>query len=284
MGVARSLGLAALALGGGAAAFGLIASRRDARSAETAWRVLRDRAEPHSPTFDPAQVADLPAVARRYFDSAIAPGTPLHRVVEIAMAGEFILNGRPLPMRAEQILAPPHGFVWRARIGRGALRFAGSDGYLAGEESWTRFRLLNLLPLVRTGGSEDHARAAAARMAMETIWLPAALLPQYGALWRQTGPDRAEVAFPAVPGIEPVAFRFDAEGRIIELTTQRWSDANPERRLRLHPFGGRMLAHGVHQGFTVPTEMEIGNSYGTPDYAPFFRASLTWLHYGGHSP
>jgi len=75
--------------------------------------------------------------------------------------------------------------------------------------------------------------------------------------------------------VEPVHLTLDAAGRVLEMTTLRWSDANPDRTDRLQPFGGRMLEHDTHQGFTIPTAMEIGNLYGTPDDVPFFRARMT---------
>jgi hypothetical protein len=191
-------------------------------------------------TFDPAMVADLPEIGQRYFANAIVPGTPLHRVARLEMEGSLILNGRELPMRADQILAPPHGFVWRARAGSGLIRFSGSDGFWNGDTSWTRFWLWGVLPVARIADTEDHARAAAAR---------------------NGDGDRV------------------GAGRVLEMTTLRWSDAHPDRIYRLQPFGGRMLAHATHQGFTIPTAMEIGNLYGTPEYAPFFRARVTRVEY-----
>jgi len=195
------------------------------------------------------------------------------------MEGSLILNGRELPMRADQILAPLHGFVWRARAGSGLIRFSGSDGYWNGQTSWTRFWLWGVLPVVRIADTEDHARAAAARMVMESVWAPAALLPQFGAVWTQTGADQAEVRFPEMHGVEPIYLTLDAAGRVLEVTTLRWSNANPDRIYRLQPFGGRTLRHATHQGFTIPTAMEIGNLYGTPEYDPFFRAHLTRVEY-----
>jgi hypothetical protein len=117
-------------------------------------------------------------------------------------------------------------------------------------------------------------------MLTETIWVPAALLPQNGAAWREVGDDRAEVRFPSIPDVEPILLSFDAAGNVCEIVTQRWSDANPERRYRVQPFGGRMLAHRRYQGFTVPSEVEIGNFFGTDDYAPFFRAAVTGIRFG----
>jgi hypothetical protein len=260
-------------------AMGLWTSARDIRNAQTVWDALLEQRELAPVSYDPAMVADLPEIGQRYFANAIVPGTPLHKVARLEMEGSLILNGREFPMSADQILAPPHGFVWRARAGSRLIRFSGSDGYWSGYTSWTRFRLWDVLPVARIADTEDHARAAAARMVMETVWAPAALLPRSGAVWTQTGPDQAEVRFPEVPGVEPIHLTLDAAGRVLEMTTLRWSDANPDRIYRLQPFGGRMLAHGTHQGFTIPSGMEIGNLYGTPEYAPFFRARITRVEY-----
>ena len=54
----------------------------------------------------------------------------------------------------------------------------------------------------------------------------------------------------------------------------RWSDANPERQYRLHPFGGRMLEMGRQGGFVIRVQVELGNMYGTPEYASFFVATV----------
>jgi len=32
---------------------------------------------------------------------------------------------------------------------------------------------------------------------------------------------------------------------------------------------------GRHQGFLVPTRVELGNMWGAPDFAPFFLATIT---------
>ena len=275
----KAVGWVVLIAGVTGIAMGRWTSAQDARNAQVVWDALLEQRELVPTSYDPAMVADLPEIGQRYFANAIAPGTPLHRVVRLEMEGSLILNGRELPMRADQILALLHGFVWRARAGSGLIRFSGSDGYWNGHTSWTRFWLWGVLPVARFADTEDHARAAAARMVMETVWAPATLLPQSGTVWTQTGADQAEVEFPEMPGVEPIHLTLDAAGRVLEMTTLRWSDANPDRIYRLQPFGGRTLAHATHQGFTIPTAMEIGNLYGTPEYAPFFRARITRVEY-----
>lgn len=262
-----------------AIALGLWVHSRDLAQARKVWTALEGVREADPLRYDPAMTADLPEIARRYFARAISPGAPLHRTVRLEMAGSFIMNGNAMPMTARQILAPPaQGFVWQAEVRAGLIRFAGSDGYYReqpSEESWTKFWLRGLIPLARIGGTEDHARAAATRVMLEAIWAPASLLPQFGAEWVQTGPDSARVRFADTRGIEPMQITLDASGNPIEVWALRWTDANPERVHRLQPFGGRILEMGRYQGFLVPMNVELGNMWGTPDYAPFFLATIT---------
>lgn len=279
----KLVGLTALLVIAGAAAYGWWVHGRDLAQRDRVWSALEPLRESAPPLYDPAMVATLPEVAQRYFARAITPGTPLHRVVSLEMQGDFIMNGKALPMQASQVLAPPaRGFVWQAQIGSGLMAFAGSDGYARSsevEESWTKFWLHGLVPLARIGGTKDHARAAATRVMLESVWTPAALLPQFGARWEQTGPDSAEVHFAETPDLPPMQIKLDAQGNLTEVWAMRWSDANPDKTYRLQPFGGRMLEMGVFGGFTVPVRVELGNLWGTPDYAPFFLATITAARY-----
>jgi hypothetical protein len=54
----------------------------------------------------------------------------------------------------------------------------------------------------------------------------------------------------------------------------RWTNANPEKTFRLQPFGGFVSAYGEFGGFRLPTHVEAGNFFGTPDYFPFFIADI----------
>jgi hypothetical protein len=250
------------------------ADLRDDRQASAALS-----ARPAPARFDPAMLDGLPPLARRYLTWAIAPGTVLSPVVCLQMRGRFVLNGKGLPMRARQVLAPPHGLVWRAHIGQGIGAVSGSDGLLAlpGQpaRSWTRFRALGLVPVARAGGTPDHLRSAATRAVMEAVWCPASLLPQAGAVWRDLDGAQAEVGYPALTGVAPMHLELAEDGAPRTLVAARWSDANPQRRWQLQPFGGRVLAHGSFGGFRIPTHVELGNHWGTPAYAPFFEAEVT---------
>jgi len=268
-----------------AALLALAAWRRaDARFDRAAWSALAGRQPAEPEKFDPAALAGLPEPAQRFFRFAIRPGTPLRTVAEISMTGEFGLGTREkakyLPMRAEQILAAPHGFVWQLRTG-GALPISGSDGALDGA-SWSRFWLLGLLPGARAGGNRDHARAAFGRYVAEAaFWTPAALLPAGNVRWEAVDDTTARVTLTHDGLAQSVDLSVDAEGRPVTVVFQRWSDANPDRRFRLQPFGGYLSDFADFGGFRLPTRIEAGNFFGTEDYFPFFRVRVTAVRFPG---
>jgi hypothetical protein len=249
--------------------------------AEAAWADIASKAAADVARFDPAMVADLPEIARRYFGHAIAPGTPLKTTVELAMDGTFRLGqtGRvqDYAMQARQILAPPDAFVWIARMRNGMFLISGSDALYRGH-GWTRFWMFRALPLVQLAATDGLDRAAAARPALESIWAPASLLPQNGVVWEQTGPDTAQIIF-ADSRVSPVDLTLDATGRVTQIVTQRWSDVNPWQTFRLQPFGGTMRAEATFEGFTIPSDVQVGNNFGTPAFDGFFIGTITAARY-----
>lgn len=270
--------LAALSLGLLLAALGLQGWRwADARAAREGWSRLAAEPSALPERFDPAMVEGLPEPAARFLRFAIAPGTPLAAAAEIDMGGELGLGTKEAPgyrpMRARQILAAPHGLVWRLRAG-GAPGIAGSDG-MVGDRSWTRFWLGGLVPVVRAGGDEDHLRSSLGRAVAEAaFWTPAALLPQAGARWEAVDHETARATLRHRGMTQSVDIRIDSEGRPLWVAIARWSAANPEREYRLQPFGGTLSDFRDVGGYRLPFRVEGGNLFGTPDYFPFFRAEV----------
>jgi hypothetical protein len=272
----RTLALAAPVLLGGVSTLAYARYRRATRDAEEAWRSIASRAGP-SGVFDPSTLADLPEIAQRYFRCAIAPGTPLAGTVELEMDGTFLLGDaqthRSFRMTARQILRPPFEFVWMPRLSSGPMRITGSDALVDGT-AWTCFFLAGIVPVADVRSSPDLVRSAAFRSAVEGIWAPASLLPERGVRWEQIGKDCARLTFTRT--VPPIAIELtlNADGTVREVAGQRWSNANPERRFRLQPFGGTILESATFGGFTIPAEVQVGNHYGTADYLPFFQARI----------
>jgi len=256
----------------------------DRRADLAEWRRLLALQPVRPKLFDPEMVADLPDPARRYFEQAIAPGTPLLTVAEIDMQGRFGLGGKDRPnyrpMRAREILAAPHGFVWRASL-PGWTPMTGSDAG-SPRRSWTRFRLFGLLPLVRLADDADHMRSAFGRCIAEALfWTPAALLPGPGVSWEGLADNKARVTVAAGPLSQSVDLSVDASGRPRSVWLMRWSNANPEKTYRLQPFGGTLSDFRVVEGFSLPFRVEAGNLFGTDDYFAFFAAEVIDIRFPG---
>jgi hypothetical protein len=280
--LAGAAALATVALGTGAAGTAALRLADRRRAARACARLMERRLSEPAP-FAPAMGEGLPEPARRYLRYAIAPGVPLRLVAEIEMTGVFGLGNRDapryLPMRAHEILAPPHGFVWLPSIGAGLVRFAGSDGCVD-DEAWTRFWLMGVVPIVRPAMTPDLVRAARARALAEALWVPAALLPRHGARWEPIDAERARVVFAIAGERFALDLTVAADGRPIALATERWSNANPERTYRFQPFGGTIDEMGAFAGYRVPMRIAVGNHFGTDAYFPFFRTEWVSVAYG----
>lgn len=255
----------------------------DRRADRAEWNRLA-ALQPGDPRrFDPKMVAGLPEPARRFFAHGIAPGTPLLPVTVIEMTGRFSLGSRVdpryQPMRAQQILAAPEGFVWAMHT-LGGMPVSGSDA-----AGWTRFRIFWLIPVARLGGDRDHSRSAFGRYVAEAvIWAPAALLPGPGVSWSALDADTARVTIRHGDLEQAVDVRVDPGGRPVEVSFQRWSDANPDKTYRLQPFGAVMSDFREVGGYRLPFRVEAGNMFGTEDYFPFFLADVTAIRFPGGDP
>lgn len=231
--------------------------------------------------FDASMASDLPEVARRYFQFSIQPGTPLHTVADICMAGRFALGTSAVPnymsMKARQMLACPAGFLWKMRARKGLLHMSGSD-----TDSWTRFWLMGLIPIARFGGTTDHRRSAFGRYTAEAVfWTPAALLPRPGVRWEAVDEHTARVIISHDGNEQKVDVTVAADGRPLEVRFLRWSDANPDKVHRLQPFGGDLSEFRDFHGFRLPTHIEAGNFFGTEAYFPFFIVDVVTIDFPG---
>jgi hypothetical protein len=260
----------------------LLLRLRDRRAELAAWLRIAALQSVHPMRFDPAIVAGLPEPAQRFFKFAIAPGTPLLTVAEIDMGGQFSLGTKSAPnyrrMQAQEILAAPHGFVWRMRL-PGWVPVSGSDaGFASG--SWTRFRILGFIPVARMGGDADHARSAYGRYVAEAVfWTPAALLPGSGVRWQEVDKDTARVTVAIDVLSQAVDVTVNAEGQPVSVSFMRWSNANEEKQYRLQPFGGMLSDFREVQGYRLPFRIEAGNMFGTDDYFVFFKAEVTDIRF-----
>lgn len=262
----------------------LLLRLRDWRADRAEWLRLA-ALQPENPMrFDPAMVADLPESARRFLEFAMAPGTPLLPVAEIDMGGQFSLGTGETPgyrrMAAQQILAAPHGFVWRMRM-PGWVPVSGSDAG-SESESWTRLRILGLIPVARLGNDANHLRSAYGRQVAEAVfWTPAVLLPGPGVTWEEVDHDTARVTVASGGLSQTVDITLNTEGQPNTVVFMRWSDANPEKQYRLQPFGGALSDFREVRGYRLPFKVEAGNMFGTDEYFAFYRPEVADIRFPG---
>jgi len=222
-------------------------------------------------------VNGLPEPARRLLLRAIAPGTPLARSAELAMAGTIVLDPSrgPIPMTAVQILAPPEGFIWSARTSGGLLRIRGYDRFSSAEGEM-RWKLFGLIPVMRASGA-DVTRSAAVRLVMEGLMVPAFLVPREavspGVAWESVDDRHARFRV-ALAGEEIVTtVEVDPEGRPLRAWAQRWNEGRYER------FGVELSGDIHADGYRIPSRVQAGWRLGDPDELRFFDAEITSLRY-----
>lgn len=251
----------------------------DVRNDEATWQDLIRQANESSGNFDPRSIEGLPEPARRYFNFSIAPASPIVSAVELDMTGELGLGSlddpRYSPMTAQQILALPHGLVWRVQTST----ISGSDGATS-TSSWTKFWLFGLIPVVRVANNEDHHRSAFGRVVAEgAFWTPAMLLPSDSVRWEAIDENTARAIVSSVGFEQNVDVTVAQDGQPTHVVISRWSNENPSREYQLQPFGGYLNDFRRFGGYMLPTSVQGGNHFGTDKYFPFFKAKISEIRF-----
>lgn len=269
----RPRNLLLTAAGAGAAlAAGVLKLRRDQADAalDRAWRSLEALPAPGG-IFTEASVAHLPEPARRYLLHAIAPGTPLSPGMKLSMEGSINIGGWR-SFRAEEILAPPAGFVWRASVDFGLFKAAGGDSYSDGEGR-VQFWMFGVVPVASASGP-DISRAAAGRLLAEVIWAPGALLAP-GVRWEAAGDDAARATLDIGGEAMSVTLQLAADGALRSSSILRWSDLGKTGRYEWVPYGGEIDEERRFGGYMLPSRVRVGYGFGTPRFDVGFRGEIT---------
>ncbi|UCH36799.1 MAG: hypothetical protein JSV65_14995 [Armatimonadota bacterium] len=244
----------------------------DDRRLAVIWRSLE--VEGAGETFSADMVAGLPEPGRRYFLHAIRPGTPLAASVRLEMTGAIKPGPKAawMPLEAEQIVAPPKGFVWKASVKGGAMSLSGAD-YYANGEGRQGFRLWGLIPLISAEGA-DTAKSAAGRCAAEALLVPSALLPQRGAKWEAVDEKSAKVVMEIDGELVTLTISVEPDGKLRDMSLPRWGNQTEDGSYDYIPFGMECLEERRFGGYAIPSEIRAGWWYGTKRYSEFFRATI----------
>jgi len=244
----------------------------EVRETNKIWHSLETT--PNNSVFTTEMIAELPQPVQRYFLHTIQPGTPLANFVKLTMNGSFRLSSdKPwLPMQAEQIISALKGFVWKAKIGSGLIKFIGAD-YCFNNFARMRFSIWGIIPVVNAH-NQDITRSAIGRFVGESFWLPSALLPQNSVDWQAIDDNTIEASMKVDD--EPVILKFviDSKGKVLKVSLLRWGDKTEDGSHTYIPFGGEVLSEKTFEGFTIPSQINVGWWFGTDKYFDFFRANV----------
>lgn len=231
------------------------------QSRAVAQRLERLRRRPAAETLD--DVAALPPPARRFLEHACGSRAPTASGVRLTMTGSVTQAGRRLALRADEVLVPSHGFVWRARARIGPLAITVSDHYFQ-RSSRVEVRLLGLVPIGGESGP-DTAASSRGRLAAESIWVPSMLTPRPGVRWTAVDDDCAQVHLAIDGSEECLTLCVDSTGRLKALRMRRWGNVGVPAHAAL-PYGFACADEGEFGGYKIPTRLEGGWWFGTDRY------------------
>ena len=225
-------------------------------------------------SFDRDQSATLPAPAARYLNRAIAKGTPLSRMVDLDLVGR-VRSGPDedwLSFEARERVRAGYGFLLQARIeGIGRMRVEGADYFLDGEGS-SEYFLAEIFPTVRGRGPEV-TRSAAGHLLIESIWLPASLLPTKGARWQAEDDRRTVVRFAGHPDSSALNLTVADDGALEEVSMMR-HQLGKNGHAGLTSFGYRIEEEACFGGYTVPGKVVASWHMGTDDAFEFLEVRV----------
>ena len=231
--------------------------------------------------YDAAEIADLPAPVRRYFQLALTDGQPIIRSVDVKHSGTFNMStniARWLPFTSQQLVSTNRpGFIWNARI----MMFPGvpvrvHDAYITGE-GLLRPSILGLFALTDVQGGGDIAKGELMRYFAEAVWYPTALLPSQGVSWQAVDDTSANATLTDGPIRLTMLFRFGDDGLVSSIYANARGQIVGTTTVMM-PWEGRMSDYRKQDGMTVPFTSEVG--YITPQgEKPYFRGTITQLTY-----
>jgi hypothetical protein len=118
--------------------------------------------------------------------------------------------------------------------------------------------------------------SARGRLAIESVWLPSALLPGEGVAWEGIASDRARVTLTLDGEAIPLTLTVGDDGRLRAVTMLRHGDHGVESWRPL-PYGVEVDEETTFGGYTIPTRLRGGWRYGSERYDPAGAAILRVL-------
>lgn len=231
-----------------------------------ARRLIQPEGGEASPARD---FADLPAPARRFLLHSLPPSGPLATAVELDLEQRVkvhkMKHDSPYHVyRMCMVLSAGRGMTATGWLRNGTPRsvlFWYAQG--VGE---VREALFDLIPVVGRSGVEV-SKSLRDRALGDLFLLPSAFLPQNGAQWEAIDDEQAKVTVTLDDKQLPLVLRIDPEGRLREVTVQRWASVGTEDGgFTMIPFGMTVEEERTFDGYTIASYLRGGWWYATDRY------------------
>lgn len=243
------------------------------KNQEVSLNDLWESASIDNNAFYPELLTDLPDLAHRYLENAIAPGTNLASAVRFWMHGEIKLNKKWHPFKGEEVICWNRGMIWQAKTWMQGLPIWGADSIVdgVGESQW---KILGVFPVVQASGA-DITRSSVGRVQVESMLLPSVLCNPDIA-WTELNASQVQANFTAFGEPVKLTLTVNEQGMLERGELERWG--NPEgEAFHYVDFGGIVEDSGTFGGYTIPTRLRVGWYFGSDRFeseGEFFRCTI----------
>lgn len=217
--------------------------------------------------FNPELLGNLPHLARRYLEQAIAPGTPLASAVRLWMHGEMKFGKDWHSFKAEEVICWDRGMIWQATTEMHGLPIVGDDRVVdgVGNACWNTIQ--------RSG--EDITRSCVGRVHSESMWLPSVLCrPDIS--WTELSASQVQAACTALGEPAKITLTVSNQGVLEQIKVDRWGSLKGEA-FHYADFGGIVEDSGTFDGYTIPTQLRGGWFFGSERFeseGEFFHGTI----------
>jgi hypothetical protein len=220
-------------------------------------------------------LAGLPEPVQQWLRWSGVVDRPMPTTIRLRQEGEFRLGEERnwMPYDAtEYFTTDPPGFVWSVTMEMAPmLTVVGRDRYAEGVGD-IEMRLLGVVPVANERGGGLN-QGALLRYLNEIMWFPAGALNPYIS-WEAIDATSARATMSHDGVTASAVFIFDAEGRLTNMTAERYNNARDE----ILPWSTPIHAYGEFDGVRLPTEGVGIWHYETGDYV-YIRLSISEVEY-----
>lgn len=231
--------------------------------------------------FDPADIADLPPVVQRYFNTVLKKGQPIVTRVQVRHRGMFNMGQTKdnwKPFNSDQVVITQRfGFDWNGKVQMApGLNVLVHDAYAAGE-GILHAALFGLFSVMHLRDTSDVAKGELMRFFAEAAWYPTALLPGQGIQWEALDAHSAKATLTDGPIALTMTFTFNEQG-LIETVRADARGRSVGDQIIPTPWQGRFWNYQECAGMLVPLDGEV--AYLLPEgEKPYWRGHIEHIDY-----